>query len=297
MQTLFEHAKSGVPYNQLALEIVYHAGYPGNHMDQGSHPTCSVAVLEKEVFSKNPAEAADMIVSAATKMKWVDPHNKTITIDNPDSLKPGSEEQKWPPEDGIRTYDSQLFQLVALNDVGQHESIPKYYDDAVTYAFAPFGLHWPWKTRQQYWVDATTGKSPGAFEGLETSAVEQEAERLLAKTRQVVSIASDDPDDANVAHVATTSDLRKVLFKIKQDKDFPIMVAVNADNYAIGDEPKVLSYIDSLLGNIIPNHVITVENYDSQTDRVAIRNQWGKDFNRVISTHDLFFAMGGSLFK
>ncbi len=105
----------------VAAGILYHTGH--GRIDQGVHSTCNVNVLQNIAFMEKPSVAAEMIATAALEGTWTAGDGKTIKIPK-DSMTPGWEERKFPPEDFLRTHASQIFQVVALNDVGQREKVP-----------------------------------------------------------------------------------------------------------------------------------------------------------------------------
>lgn len=306
---------------KVAAGILYHAGK--GRIDQGLHPTCNVTVLQNIAFSERPSLAAEMITTAALEGAWKSGDGKLIKI--PDgSLKPGWEEQKFPPTDGLRSHASQIFQVVALNDVGQREKEPKEYVQklaeagsilhALGSAMLPWSEYWM-PNGYEVWKDAS-GKET-AFQGLSGRQIQEESKRLFGDKYETIAYKSpyeylshpfsaDESDYKLTKLVESENALRETLAQLKKENRLPVVVAVNGDNVmmtssGMGDSilyaartiirpfKTLHEVVDAKLG--IPNHVVTVSQYDAAADRVYIKNSWGKDQDGWMSVRDLWKAV------
>jgi hypothetical protein len=102
--------------------IMGEAANPG-HTDQGFHDTCGASAIEDRMFALQPANAANMISSIALTGKYKAEDGKTISIPlDRSTILPGTEESEYPPQDGTRSYASQLFQVGVMNDLAQQQS-------------------------------------------------------------------------------------------------------------------------------------------------------------------------------
>ncbi len=305
----------------VAAGIMYHTGK--GRIDQGLHSTCNVTVLQNIAFAEKPSLAAEMITTASLEGQWKSGDGKVITIPK-EGFKPGWEEQKFPPTDGLRSHASQIFQVVALNDVGQREKEPKEFVQKLAEVgsiFHAIGSHMlPWS---EYWMPNgyevwrdKAGKET-AFQGLWGNQIQEESKRLFGDKYETIAYKSpyeswSHPFSADVdgyKHtklVESESGLRQSLSQLNQEGRLPVVVAVNGEAIMRGDSStgdSVLSlaraiirpikslheYVDKQLG--VANHVVTVSKFDAANDKVYVENSWGKDQDGWISVKDLWKAV------
>jgi hypothetical protein len=252
-----------------AQGIMHHAAHPES-VDQGFHGTCNVATIENMAFSENPSRAAQMISEVALTGQWTAPDGKQIKVDT-NSLTPGAEERTFPPSDGARSYASQLYQVTALNDLGQRENPPIYFSQRRSSSRSDTG---------EYWTDAS-GKVIQPFGGLTVNEIAEESKRLLPGDNSVL-IVNDGANyqDGSVFSFNSEKDLGDRLVDLKSKDDLPIIMAVNGS--------------DPVFGGTSPengiNHVICIRDIDTSTNppRVKIDNQWGKSSDGWMSLSDLY---------
>ncbi|MBP9090155.1 hypothetical protein KBI23_03940 [bacterium] len=252
-----------------AQGIMHHSAHPES-VDQGFHGTCNVATVENMAFSENPSRAAQMISEVALTGQWTAPDGKQIKVDT-NSLTPGAEERTFPPSDGARSYASQLYQVTALNDLGQRENPPIYFSQRRSSSRSDTG---------EYWTDAS-GKVLEPFGGLTVNEIAEESKRLLPGDNSVL-IVNDGANyqDGSVSSFNSEKDLGDKLVDLKSKDDLPIIMAVNGS--------------DPVFGGTSPengiNHVICIRDIDTSTNppRVKIDNQWGKSSDGWMSLSDLY---------
>jgi hypothetical protein len=291
-----------------AFDFLYHAAE--GHIDQGRHNTCGANVIEERVLARNPSLAAEMTTSAAVTGNWISTDGKVIKLDHA-SLQAGPEEQNCPPVDGWRSQSSQIFQVTALTDLGQHNEKPYTFIQKsqsswslVRDVAAWFGSHGEsWRA-----ADGTESKYPG----LRPSSVAEENKRLLGDTN-VVLVNLGDPNSNTNEHFRTpldpqrgkrteleeaayqkvgvntfdkvggTNSLREKLADLKTAKQFPVMIGVDDFNNEMPASSTWFRDLDE--GS---HHVVIVKEYDDAHDRVYIQNSRGTDHNGWISVQDLY---------
>ncbi|MBA3859583.1 MAG: hypothetical protein C0507_21975 [Cyanobacteria bacterium PR.3.49] len=305
----------------VAAGILYHMGH--GRIDQGMHATCNVTVLQNIAFMDKPSIAAEMITSAALEGKWTAPDGKVITIPE-DSMTPGMEESVFPPVDGLRTHASQIFQVVALNDVGQREKEPKEFVQkpagpasmfhTLASHLLPASEYWM-PNGYEVWRDSSAKET--AFMGLTGKQIQEESQRLFGDKYETISYRSpweswkypfsSKAEDYKLTKMVESEDgLRTTISDLDKSGKLPVVVAVDGDNvllsstgvidniiYGLRSSFRPLrtasEFIDSQLG--IANHVVTVTKYDAASDRVFIENSWGKDQDGWMSVRDLWKAV------
>src|SRR5262249_8778136 len=99
----------------LAEQVLHDAANP-HSIDQGQQMTCNVTSLENRAYTRNPSEAARVVVDMATKGKYVTNGTPPLeVVVEQASLKPHGESRVNPPADGARSYSGQIFQVTAVN--------------------------------------------------------------------------------------------------------------------------------------------------------------------------------------
>jgi pSer/pThr/pTyr-binding forkhead associated (FHA) protein len=110
---------------RLAEQILYQAVNPKT-IDQGANKTCNVTTVEKRIFSRQPSEAARLIVDVATTGKYVTADGHLIDLSRvPGVLERDAESRLLQRGgvfgntdlrlDGRRSYASQIFETTAVN--------------------------------------------------------------------------------------------------------------------------------------------------------------------------------------
>jgi hypothetical protein len=307
----------------VAAEILMHTGH--GRVDQGLHGTCNVTVLENIAFSQHPSVAARMIASTALTGSFVGSDGGKVTVPA-GSLAPGWEEDKFPPEDLLRSHASQIFQVAALNDVGRSDNKdPKEFvqkKEGIGTVFRTIGeAILPWS---EYWMSNGTNVwkhadgSETNFEGLSAREIKEESRRLFGDKYEVIAYQSpyekwshpfsgDAHDYDQTDKVNSEANLRQELAKLNSAGRLPVVVAVNGDNKHIARDSDVADNIFSLVRDVVrpikslheeidmklgvANHVVTVTKYDPSVDRVYVSNSWGEHNDGWISVDDLWSAL------
>jgi hypothetical protein len=304
----------------VAVGILHHTGE--GRIDQGVHSTCNVTVLQNIAFDQRPSLAAEMITTAALNGEWKAGDGKVIKIPK-DSMKPGWEEEIFPPKDGLRSHASQIFQVVALNDVGQREKEPLEYVQkpqpvtslfyALGQQFLPASEYWM-PNGYEVWRDGKGQETQ--FAGLTGRQIQEESKRLFGDKFETISYKSpyewlshpwsgSEDDYKHNKMVESEEGLRQTLAQLDSEKKMPVVVAVNGEMVMKGyDTSEYIAYgvralirpiktlheyIDSKLG--VANHVVTVTKFDKANDRVYVKNSWGSTQDGWVSVKELWKAV------
>ncbi len=111
----------------LAQYLLFHAAHP-QKIDQGRFNTCNVTTLAERFFTRNPSIAAEIAVTTAVTGEWVDPSDKKVIKIDRESLRPSENTTTWVPlKDGARSFDTQLLNVVMVNDAVQRDHPPRKY--------------------------------------------------------------------------------------------------------------------------------------------------------------------------
>lgn len=98
----------------IAQQIMHQAAYPTS-VDQGAHPTCTVASIEARMYTLDPSAAAQLVVDVALTGQYtfeVDGEMQTVQVDP----TAHGESTDWSYTNGSRrSYASEIFETTALN--------------------------------------------------------------------------------------------------------------------------------------------------------------------------------------
>jgi YD repeat-containing protein len=280
-QRLMESRGSQVTGEQrliLAQQVMMHSAHP-DKIDQGGHLTCNVSDVSILTFTRRPSEAASMIADVALTGNWTAPDGKRITIP-PQNLVPDAEARVHPPDDGRRSFASQIFQTTALNDIGQRWDPPKHFTNRPPESAADQG---------EYWTDAD-GKpllndkgEPDKFGGLGYVEIAEEVQRLTGM-KDVVLLNSGG-DYPQVVEFESQEDLQKLIVGAQEDGKMPLIIGVSSDDKLLGGNDK-----PGTEGRDSNNHVIVIRDYNPSTGMVRIDNTWGSDSDKWVPLTDLYTA-------
>jgi hypothetical protein len=286
-----------------ARGILYNAARPDTICQIGG--TCGVASTEHKVFSKHPSVAADMVASAAIKGEWTGRDGQAIKLPE-QTLAAEENHLKFPPAAGQPSYASQLFQIAAVNDIGQHLKPPMTYvrgprveqkEGNSTVSFTP-----------ENWVMENGEKRPfakpgtGVFSrtgGLTSFEVANEIYRLTGEKSGVISNRAHDNDDCpaeqrppgisddNLTDVKSQQELEGELKKRKGEGKLPVVVCVSAA--AVSKLDGSLSFIGQK-----QDHFVTIDDYkpaeNGKPAQIHLHNQWGPNFNGWMNLNDFYKA-------
>jgi hypothetical protein len=272
--------------NMIAQQTLEHAINPSG-IDQGQNGTCSAAALQERVFNRNPERAAEMIASGATLGRWTSTDGQVIRLDRT-TLLPGVEERMNPTPDGARTQASQLFQVVALNDIYQH------LDRDLRFVNRPgdptFIRDEDVGERLQY-ADGrpminSRGRNLGrqqVFPGIPATLLAEEADRLgqpgtVLFNRQLGYAPG-------TREFNNPQELHNLLAQTARNGGFPVMVFVDVNNPQFKEQYRPNSTEPG-------GHFVSITGYDPITQRIQVSNQWGSrnDYNTdLINFYDITY--------
>lgn len=263
------HARPQNERTRIAEQLMYHAANPAN-IDQG-HLTCNVTTVEDRMFRTKPSAAAEVIATTALTGQWVAPDGKVIRID-PRSLEPNRDERLDVPADNKRSEASKMFQIAALNDVGQRFAHPLYFQQRATGSERETG---------GYWGDEH-GRFAKEFVGVNSQGITQESQRLSGDHDPFVMMNSRvRRDHSGLITFSSASQLGQQL----QHTDFehkPAVLVVNAyDPVFTKHNPQI---------GVQVNHVVSIVDYNAATHRAQIDDQHGKRRDQWVNLSDLYRA-------
>jgi hypothetical protein len=299
----------------LAEQILHHAAFPSS-IDQGKHSTCNVATVEARMFARNPSAAAEFITNVALDGAYAtrDSPPKVIELDKEElkkslTMRPGSEEAINPPEDGDRSYASQLFQVAAVNishnmhpiEVKQADGTVKTYPPgSVEYRQVepgtPPGLVPPNETGELL-VDAKTGEPITDANGRPITQPFMNDDEIVNVYNEITGaqppesgIFLADPDyvageGKQVTTFKNEEQLKEALEKAKAEGKMPVILKVNT-----GQEPFFTDSRGGSAGGSGGPHVVVITDFDAQTGEARINNQWGSATDHAVNIHELFRA-------
>ena len=305
---LLEATDGAVQRNErrlAAIDLLYTAAHPET-IAQGRHGTCSVAALEYKMYLQHPSVAAEMVASAALTGTWKGKDGKLISIPS-EGLAAGEIERKhYPPQDGERSYASQLFQLTALNDVGQHLKNPMKFVQYAHPTFVDDGQ----SLEHDFWILSNGQKKPfeepgrGDFSrtgGLTSFEIAAEITRLTDETNGVIANREHDRDDTpaenapypgirgdNLTDVRSQSAFESTIAQMKRDGKLPVVISV------YGQSVRELDGSSAVQGET-PNHFVCIDDYQPSTGRtparVHVHNNWRQENNGWMNLPDFYQSL------
>jgi hypothetical protein len=285
---------------ELAEQVMRQAADPTT-VDQGYHNTCNVASLESRMYSKNPSAVAQMVADIAHDGQYTTPTG--VTVDLPAaSLKPDQEAKKSDSDD--RSYASQLFQVTAVNIHYQKngftdEKGKEYPPGSIRYEQREAKPGHPKDTGERL-VD-TSKKPPAVVKDPDGKPIAEPfigedevtgiSNEITGRHDKDIAINHADREANDTIAVDIEQDLKDELARAKAENRLPIMIVVNTQN-----EP---FYSDSGAGAAGGSggwHMVTITDYDPDTGKVSIDNQWGESADHqgkgdAVDVSELYVAM------
>ncbi len=261
LNKLLQEAKKDAPLSEqnralIALEFMYHAADPST-VDQGDWNTCSVASIESRMFAKYPSRVADLVQQVALTGEYHAPDGKIINVGDSSVLS------LWtagphPPLNGDRTLVSQLFQVTALNDLGQRGELGRYYGKTVHYVEAG----------SEAFVIQEGAAGPEPFYGNSSESIQKELSRLSGEKEPCVLINFDKDHGINdgVIHFKTEQEFQNELQKLKDKNELPAILSVYGNLPPFSDPD-------------VRGHVVSISDLRQKPDgsfELYLDNQWGK---------------------
>jgi len=277
---------------KLAEQVMSQAASPQS-IDQGGHATCNVASLESRTYTRTPYEAAQMVADAALTSQYKAQDGTVVKLDG-QSLQPDLEARVNPPQDGMRSYASQIFQVTAAN-IGIEQENQKTDPPR------------QWRYEQHQDGEHLMDYSKNPAQEVKNDAGPIQAPNL--RDDQIVAINSaitgeSKFDDVLIAHqsdnigpgtgvtrIGSESELNDKIAQIAKDGKFPVIIQVDAKA-----EPFFSDNNNSKNANTSETHVVTITGYEAGPPaKVSIDGQWGSKSDHrganALSVHDLYLAM------
>jgi hypothetical protein len=272
MSRLMEAKDGAVPKEDrvLAAETFAHHLADPTNIDQGHHGTCNVTALEEHLVTRNPSKAAEILSTTALTGQWVAPDGKTIKLDQ-GSMVPGVEERTNRPQDGQRSYATQLMNLALVNDTTQRRPDPLFYSMDKPSAGGDTGERLKSADgRDQTKDDLLHNGDKTAWNSsfVRASDISLSAGRLTGEHDVVIS-NKDAEKSPELVSVDSAQNLAQTLKEQKAKGSWPAIVLVSAADPMFKDAVGANVGSDSW-------HVLSVTDFDEKTNQVKISNQWGK---------------------
>ncbi len=286
----------------LAQQILHHAADPTS-VNQGQHPTCAVASLESRLYTRNPSEIAHMMAEVTTKGEYTTKGRPPVTVrPGADSLTAqGDEATIHPPAGQDRSYASQVAQVTLANIAWEKDNVTKGTPGRMRYEQreeSPAGKQ-PADDGGRV-VDYSDPKKPKVrMDGKEPNTHPGVLDRELLAVSNDVTGKSEDPiviENSNVTKpgkdfvgVGSEEELKKSLEDAKKNGKMPILIHVHTQK-----EPFWTDSNAGQAGGSGGHHMISITDYDAETGKVSVDNQWGESADHFgkngVSVSDLYKA-------
>lgn len=289
---------------ELACQLAWHIGNPEANA-QGSNPNCQVTTVRGRLLSDAPSQFARMMTDVISTGQFVS-KDKSVIKPPRTSFKVGvgSEESKFPPEDGSRTWMGKISDVTIANIHWQRQSK------------APSGeLVNPGQL--VYRQDPPTGrkdtggrlyKEPGdgymyAQNNTDGKAIDQphlyakdiaDAYRqIVGKNQENVILAVERKDVSGGPGVGLV-DEEKLHEILSKEKGTHIAQIWTGTDWVWKEPARHFNFKPS--DTTDGEHVVLIKDYDPKTRTVGVDNSWSSRYDRLapdrrISLHDLYKAM------
>jgi hypothetical protein len=286
-------------HKKAALGILENASDP-TKIDQGGHSTCNVTTIESRLYTRRPEDAARLVADVALRGNYTSGDGTTVLIPR-QSLQPDFEAKSDVSIDGQRNYASQLFQVTAVNVYYAHEDINLRYEQHDRDPNIPgdSGERLMDYTSPDYpkIADGNNivrrvffGSDPLRSPGMDAGAIAKTINHITGLNETDAVIRNDDwgPNFGDIFLVGTEEEFKNKLKEHKEQDKFPTILSLDAMN-----EP---FHQGGDLSEGRRGHVVTIRDYDPDSELVAVDNQWGTNSDLLgsnrISAHDLYIALG-----
>jgi YD repeat-containing protein len=273
---------------KLADQLMWHVAHP--ELDsQGNHPTCNVSDIRICLERENPSAFAKLIADTVTTGGYETASGKRIVAPYNESLLPGKEEQKWPPEDATRTWVGKISDVMMANihwrrrdtDLNGNKVTPGslYYDEVRPTGQSDSSSRiYRYEKQGDSYYRYELAQSPSLY----ASGIMDIYKQITGKdeTGRMI-VHSSRPSGNGTAVIDTVADLRKQL----ERGPYPKIVQLQ-NNILVGEKPDGKDH----------EHVVVVTGYDPKTGKVAIDNSHGRQYDMLtpdkqISVEQLHKAM------
>lgn len=270
----------------LATQVMSQAATPTS-IDQGSHDTCNVTAVEVRTYSLHPSNAANLISEVALSGTYHTPFPQptgTLIHLNAKSLIPDLEASNNPPNDGERSYATQLFNVTAVNIIHARDRTSKVFVND------PDGGNDVLYSRKNH---KSLGSKPDLSDDQIVRAYDliNRTSRATEPTVLIDAAKNVDGDGKYCTVIESQSDLLAKLKEAKENRQLPVILGVSANV-----EPFWTDSGHGSVGGSNGMHVVSVTDIDlGPPVKVSIDNQWGSKADHVgqkaVPLEQLFVAM------
>lgn len=265
--------------NILASQLMGNLGSPYS-ISQGEHGTCNVKSLDVAWSAKHPEVISKMVSDVAITGRYVTANGMEVVVP-PSTLIPNDEAMTNPPLDGTRSYVGQVIdatlintsfrienaphRLVAMNS-SQMQEVLKYGDVLVDN-----------KTGQP--VRDQNGKIL-EFDGMDEPNLGRLAKEVLGAkydaSDKILSGRESSMYGLGLLHLRDLDQLKEVLASRKENNGLPGPIVINVKMPPFNSDTDGTKEISSSGW-----HVVNVVDYDPDSGKVMIDNQWKTGDDRL----------------
>jgi hypothetical protein len=266
---------------RLANDILRNAASPTDIM-QGQFNTCAVAAIECRTYTRNPAAAARLVADVAINGEYTTHDGTRVPLDT-EGLRPAG---------GYRSHGSQLFQVTAANIHNRMFDTGRQYTHATPDADNPTG---------EVLIDSSGHVVPGIHEpsivieriddisnqitGLNEQGFVIRARPHIAQTlREDINYWIEDTgrnivanfglvDEPGALMIDDPEELHDALNGMASDGVFPAVILVHTRQEPFWTDGG-FGAAGGAGGNTGGWHGLTITDYDPNTRRVSVDNQW-----------------------
>jgi len=282
----------------IAQQVMNQAAYPTS-IDQGPHPTCTVASIEARMYTLDPSAAAQMVADVALTGQYTfDQDGQTYTV-HVDPAAHG-ESSDWSYTSGnSRSYASEIFETAALN---VYYALHPLRDSETEYIYVEDDSQGDAvdRDRDGFVVETIVGgnETYRDFTGLQSNALtgiynaiadEPDSEIIVSWGAAEVNINGDSTgiaaDTEDVMFVGSYDEFQSLVATLAADGALPVIARVWTNGPPFGFEVTAHS-----------SHVLSVTGYTpGPPPMVEVDNQWGdsQDFfgSDALPLQDFYLAM------
>lgn len=282
--------RAKVPAKQrgrIAEQIIRQAARPAS-IDQGNHKTCNTAALEVRIYARQPQKAARLVADIALSNQFITKDGTAVMV-HPESLLPDDESRKNPVTDGQRSLASQLFQIAAAN-VHWFRADKDFWGNPIpkgSMGFAQFssarsrkfaGGQLTFDTGERL-VDLAAQPPVAVLgdPGIRVGFLFGINEQITGRKESGFIVENSELGAKDTVHVSSPEELKAALVTIQAANNFPALLRVHSANppFNIRDGSW---------------HFVNIMDFDAESGKVEISNQWGDRSDRKLSVDNLYEA-------
>lgn len=263
----------------LAEQLMSYAANPQT-VDQGRRKTCGAAVLQSQMFCKDPADAAKLIVDVFLTGSFRSGYDGRTVRPHNSLLMPDIEANQQRVPSGQRTYASQLFQGTAISLV--------YAGYRQTQRNFSAYNHRQVEIEEEVIYSAGGRSVRDEFDGLTPAQIVEMNRHITGGRNRLNIIERRDihPFDGQ-NHVGSEDELKELLSNLKKEHRLPAIAFVNTDHQPF--------WTDGHYGKkhaVGGGHFVCLTDYMDAPNAVAVDNQWGNsaDHDRI-PVQQLFLSL------